>query len=76
MNYVRDFLYNQPKSLDDSAMLPAGGHNINTGCVDAAMAQNICQLRYILFDTIESSSKQFTQIVGEYLAGIYPSFLA
>ena len=78
MNYVRAFysLHDQPQPLDFSAVLAAGGHDINAGSINAAMAQDICQLRNILFNPIESSGKELSQIVWEYLAGIYPGFLA
>lgn len=77
MNYVGIFysLHDQPQPLDFSAVLGAGGHNINAGRVNAAMAQDVCQLRNILFNAIESSGKEFPQIVREHLAGIDSSLL-
>ena len=69
-------LYHQSQPLDFSAVFCAGGHNIDAGRVNAAMAKNVCQLRYILFDTVEGAGKQLTQVVGKYFAGIDPGILA
>ena len=69
-------LHHQPQLFDFSAVLSAGCHDINSGGVDAAVAENICQLRNILFHTVEGSGKQLPQIVREYLAGIYPGSFA
>ena len=57
-------------------MLDASTHNVDPGGVDAAVAENICQLRNILFHTVEGSGKQLPQIVRECLAGIYPGSFA
>ena len=41
-----------------TAVLLSGGHDIDTGGIDAAVAQNICQLGNVLFDAIECAGKQ------------------
>lgn len=57
-NYVVFFfLHHQAQPLDLSAVFGAGGHNIDSGGIDAAVPQNIRQLRNILFDTVESAGK-------------------
>ena len=55
-------------------MFQAGGHDIDSGGVDAAVAQNVRQLGNVLFQTIEGSGEQLAQIVGEHLAGLHPGF--
>ena len=69
-------LHHQPQLLDFSAVLNTGCHDINAGGVDAAVAENICQLRNVLFHAVEGSGKQFPQIVWEYFAGIHPGSFA
>ena len=69
-------LYHQPQLLNLFAMFRAGRHDINTGCINAAMPQNIRQLRNILFNSIECTGKELAKIVREHLAGIDPGFLA
>ena len=53
------------------AVLCAGGHDVDARCVDAAVAENICQFCNILLHTIESPGKEFPQIVGKHLVRIY-----
>ena len=74
MNYVgRLFCLNhKPQPLNFFAMFGAGCHDINPGGINAAVAQDVCQLGNVLFDSVESSGKLLPQIVGKYLAGIYP----
>ena len=74
-NYV-DFLYDQPKAFDFSAVLGSGGHDIDSGGVDAAVSQNIRQLRNVLLDAIKGSGKELAQIVGKNLGRIDAGYLA
>ena len=46
-------------------------HDINTGRVDTAVAQHICQLGDIPFQLIKSSGKQLAQVMGEHLAFLH-----
>ena len=48
-------------------MFIAGGDNINSCGVDAAVAENIRQLGNILLDTVKGPGKELPQIVGKYL---------
>lgn len=66
------FLYNQPQPLDLSSVFGSGGHDIDAGGVDAAVAQNVGRLGDVLFNAVEGAGEQFAEIVGEYLAGLYP----
>lgn len=47
------FLYDQAKALDFSAVFGAGCHDIDAGGVDAAVAQNIRQLRNVFFNAVK-----------------------
>ena len=51
-------------------MFGAGGHDIDPGGIDAAVAQDICQLCNILLNAIEGPGKKFAQVVGKDLGGI------
>lgn len=51
-------LHHKPQSLNFSAVLGAGGHDVNACGVDAAVAQNISQLCNVLLDAVEGSGKQ------------------
>ena len=71
-NYVVFFfLHDQAQAFDLSAMLGSGGHDIDSCGVDAAMAQNIRQLRNILLDPIKSPGKELAQVMGENLGRIH-----
>lgn len=48
------------------------GHDIDTGGIDTAVAQNVCQFRNILFDAVECPCEKFPQIVGKHLAFLDP----
>ena len=50
-------------------MFRAGGHDIDSGGVDAAVAQDIRQLGDVLLNAVKSAGKQLAQIVWKYLAG-------
>ena len=66
-------LTHQPKAFYFSTVLDPGSHNINSGCVNIAVSQNICQFSNIFFDIIKCSREQFAQIVRKNLAWIYAS---
>ena len=67
------YLTHQPKAFYFSTVLDPGSHNINSGCVNIAVSQNICQFSNIFFDIIKCSREQFAQIVRKNLAWIYAS---
>ena len=69
------FLYYQPHILHTLTVFVAGGDNINSCGVDAAVTKNICELCNILFDTIESAGEQVAQIVWKNLLRIYSCLL-
>ena len=52
-------------------MFGAGGHNIDPGCINAAVTQDIRQLCNILLNAVESTGKELPQIVGKDLGRIY-----
>ena len=51
------------------AVLCAGGHDVDARRVDAAVAENICQLGDVFFKAIENSCKKVAQIVWKYFFG-------
>ena len=53
-------LHHQPQPLNLFPMFRAGGHNINTGRINAAVAQNVRQFCNVLFNSVESSGKQLS----------------
>ena len=63
-------LLHESQPLDLTAVLGSGRHDIDPGSVDAAMAQNICQLRDVLFYIIKGTGEQLAQIVGKDLSGV------
>ena len=60
-------LDHQTQSFYFSAVLRASGHDIDAGGVNAAVTQDIGKLCDVLFDAVESPSKQFPQIMGKHL---------
>ena len=62
-------LHHQPQTFDLLPVFRAGGHDIDPGGVDAAVAQDICQFGDDLLNAVKSSGKQLAQIVWKYLAG-------
>ena len=64
------FLYHQSQTLDLSAVLGAGGHNVDPGGINAAVPQNICQLRNILLNAVKSPGKELAEVMGKDLGGI------
>ena len=77
MNYV-SFLYSHDKAklFDLFSMLCPCTHDINPGRVDAAVSQNIRQFGNVLFDAVEGSGKEFSQIVGKHLCRLHLCSLA
>ena len=59
-----------------SAVFIAGGNDINSCCVDTAVAKNIRQFGDILFDTVKHSCKQVAQVVRKDLLRIDIGFSA
>ena len=70
------YLYDVPQSFYFPAVLHTGGHDIDSGGVDAAVAQNVSQPGNVFFKTIEGTSKQLAQIVWKHLAGLDPGLFA
>ena len=64
-------LYDKPQPFDFAAVFGAGGHDIDSCGVDAAVPQNVGKLGNVLFDAIESAGKELAQIVGENLRRRY-----
>jgi hypothetical protein len=58
-----------------SVKASAGG-DIDSGGVDAAVSQHICQLGDIFLGFVKCRSKQVPQIVREHLGGKYPGGFA
>ena len=48
------------------AVLRAGGDDINSCCVNAAVTENIGKLGDVLFDSIEHTGEQVAQVVRKY----------
>lgn len=57
-------------------MLCSGGHNIDPGGINAAVSQDIRQLRNILLDAVKGPYKELPQIMGKDLGGIDARHLA
>lgn len=74
--FGRLFSYNQPHMLHSSAVLVAGGNDIDSGCVDTAVAENVGKLRDILFNAVKSAGKQMAQVVRKDLVRIDSRLLA
>lgn len=68
-------LYDQSQALNLPAVLAAGGHNVDSGGIDAAVPQNIRQLRNILFNAIESPGKELAEVMGKNLGRVDPRCL-
>ena len=52
------FLYNQPHIFHTSAVFIAGGDDINSGGINAAMAKKVGQLGKVLLNAIKGSGEQ------------------
>lgn len=59
------------QALQLSAVFPSGGHDIDTGCFNAAVSQNVSKLGNVLADGIKAAGKKFSQIVGKDFPGIH-----
>lgn len=64
-------LHHQSKTFDLPAVFRSGGHNIDPGRIDAAVAQNICQLGNILLNAVKSPGKELAQIVRKYFGWVH-----
>ena len=53
-----------------SAVFRAGGNNINSGCVDTAVAENVGKFCNIFFDAVKCSCEQVAKIMRKYLLQI------
>lgn len=42
-------------------------HDVNTCCIDVAMAKDIGQFRNVLLDAVKGAGEQLAQIVWKYL---------
>ena len=69
-------LYDKPQAFDLLAVLLAGRHDINARGVDAAVAQDIGQLRNVFLKAIKGSGEQLAQIVGKHFTSLHLSFVA
>ena len=56
-------LKDQSQALYFPAVLHTGGHDIDSGGVDAAVAQNVRQLGNVLFKTVEGAGEQLAQCI-------------
>ena len=50
-------------------MFRPGGDQIDPGGLDAAVAQDVRELRNILTGLVKDAGKQVPEVVGEHLAG-------
>jgi len=50
----------------------AAFHGVDSGGIDAGMAQNVRQADDILFQTVKGPGEQMPQIVRKYLFSAYP----
>ena len=63
-NYVAFiYSYHKAQSFHLSTVLGAGGHDVNSGCVDAAVPQKISQLGNVLLEIIMQTLIQGTGII-------------
>ena len=53
-------------------MFIAGGDNINSCGVNAAVTEYVCEFGNILFHTVEGACEYVAQIVGKHLLRIHP----
>ena len=64
-------LQDKSQSFYFPAVFQSGGHDIDSGGVDAAVTQNVRQLGNVLFKTIEGTGEQLAQIVGEDFQAVH-----
>ena len=79
MNYVVllfIFLYYKLHFFQLAAMLLSAGDDINAGCVNTAVTEQVCQFRNVLFDGVEGAGKELSQVVGKHLSRLHPCSLA
>ena len=57
-------------------MFRTGGNQVDAGCFNAGVTQNIRQLDHVLAGFIKGSGKQVPQIMRKYFFMHYPSLLA
>ena len=57
-------LHQQIQVLDLLAVLFSGRHNIDAGCLDAAVAQDVCQQGDVLFHGVKGPGEELAQVVG------------
>ena len=57
-------------------MLAAGSHDVDAGCVDAAMAQHVRQLSYVVVYRVEFPGEQMPQVVWKHFLPIYSRRIA
>lgn len=62
--------------LQLTAVLLSGGHDIDAGGVDAAVAEEVCQLGDILLNGVEGSGKELAEVMRKYLSRLHPGGLA
>ena len=65
------YLQQQMHALEQPPVLLAGRHEIDAGRVDAAVAQDIGELRDVLFQFIKRPGKELSQIVRKHLVRAY-----
>ena len=61
----------QSQPLHPTAVFCAGGHDVDTCCIDAAVTENIRQLCNVFFHTIKCPGKKLPQIMREHLVRNY-----
>ena len=59
-------LNDQAHAFQLPSVLRTGGHDIDSSGIDAAVSQDVCKLRNVLFHCVEGPSEEFAEIVGEY----------
>lgn len=64
-------LNHKPQPFYFAAVLRSGGHDINAGGFNAAVAKDVCQLGDVLLDAVKRPGEEFAQIVGEHLGRAY-----
>ena len=53
-------------------MFIAGGNDVNSGCVDTAVTENIGKLGNVLFNPVKCAGKQMPQVMRKDLFRVYP----
>ena len=76
MQIMWRFLYDKPQPFDFAAVFGAGGHDIDSCGVDAAVPQNVGKSHNILLQRIKGSCKKVSEIMGENLIAAHPGGFA